>query len=674
MSISTGRLNFKLEAQSIGSRARACRFTTLHNEVLTPVFMPVATFAALRTQDMRSVDRTGFPVLLANTYHLLLRPGPDVFRSFGGIHKFMNWDRSVLTDSGGYQIFSLSSSIKMSEDGAEFKSYIDGKKIFLSPELSIDTQKIIGSDIMMALDQCVPSTSDEKICTDALELTARWAERSLAARGGSSQSLFGIVQGGCFTSLRKKSAAQITSLPFDGFAIGGLAVGEGSDERKDMTELTASLLPKDLPRYLMGVGTPIDLLEAVHRGVDMFDCIIPTAFAHQGVVFTSKGRIELRRGVYKLDSRAIDENCSCAACSGYSRSYIHHLIKTGEYFGSNLAGIHNLTFYKKLMDDMRSNILANTFDSFYKTNKETLAMTDDEHPRRSKTKRGPASSRTLGNFEVVSHEKGFHSIKQKSSGEIMHSVNEPIIEAKSLYVDQSNMHTELMEDSTEPFTIWDVGLGSGTNAMAAIFEYEKIYADTKIQRPLQIISFENDLDALRLTMKHPSLFHHIRHSAPASILSKSEWLSKNGNCSWRLVEGDFRTTFEAAALPDCIFYDPFSLHTDTELWGYNFFSKMHRLLSEKDLTLITYSASTGVRSSLLAAGFFVGRGVSTGPKKDTTIAVTKISKNISKIDLLGNDWLSRWERSSAGAQQNLNTEESELIEKKIRLHPQFKNL
>ncbi|MGL4370963.1 MAG: tRNA guanosine(34) transglycosylase Tgt, partial [Spirochaetota bacterium] len=272
------RLSFTIEAEADGSHARACSFTTLHNQVQTPVFMPVATFAAFRSQDTALVESAGFPVILANTYHLLLRPGADVFEKIGGIHSFMNWPRSVLTDSGGFQIFSMSTSLKMREEGALFRSYLDGREILLSPELSIATQRSIGSDIMMALDQCVPSTSERSVSEKAVDLTARWAQRSLTARGDSPQSLFGIVQGACDSQLRKRSASQITSLPFDGYAIGGLAVGESEEERKDMTEFTASLLPRSYPRYLMGVGTPIDLLEAVHRGVDMFDCILPAAF------------------------------------------------------------------------------------------------------------------------------------------------------------------------------------------------------------------------------------------------------------------------------------------------------------------------------------------------------------------------------------------------------------
>src|SRR4051812_38916370 len=283
------RLNFQIDAEADGTKARAATFHTLHNEVKSPLFMPVGTQATVKGQLTQALEDAGSQILLANTYHLLLRPGPEVFRRLGGIHGFMSWKNSVLTDSGGFQIFSLPHSREMTEQGATFRSYLDGRAIQLSPELSIETQKAIGSDIMMVLDQCIPSTGDEATAREALGITHRWAARSLAARGDSTQALFAIVQGALYPDLRRESAATLTEMPFDGFAIGGLAVGEGRSEREDTCELTAQLLPQDRPRYLMGVGTPLDILEAVHRGVDMFDCIIPTQVAQRGGAFTSRG-------------------------------------------------------------------------------------------------------------------------------------------------------------------------------------------------------------------------------------------------------------------------------------------------------------------------------------------------------------------------------------------------
>ena len=309
------RLDFKLERIASGSRARAARFKTAHNEVLTPTFMPVGTHAAVRAQRREDVLESGAQVMLANTYHLMLRPGTEIFEKFEGIHRFMNWPRSVLTDSGGFQIFSLPGSRSIGEEGAEFTSYVDKTVMRLSPETSIAAQRAIGSDIMMVLDQCVPSTVEHGVARAAMELTHRWAKRSLAARGESRQALFGIVQGASYADLRVQSARAITEMPFDGYAIGGLAVGEGTDEREECTAIVTELLPQDRPRYLMGVGTTRDLLEAVHRGVDMFDCILPTALAKQGVAFTSMGRRDLRRAAYRDMDGPIDPACGCHTCA-----------------------------------------------------------------------------------------------------------------------------------------------------------------------------------------------------------------------------------------------------------------------------------------------------------------------------------------------------------------------
>jgi queuine tRNA-ribosyltransferase len=363
------RLHFKLEATAKGSRARAATFTTLHGEVQTPIFMPVGTQATVKNQTVESLKTAGSNVLLANTYHLLLRPGPEVMRQFGGIHKFMNWDRPVLTDSGGFQIFSLSHHREMNEKGARFLSYVDNRPILLTPELSIDMQKAINSDIMMVLDQCIESHADHKDAKLAMELTHRWARRSLEARGDSLQSMFGIVQGACHEDLRKQSADVLTNLRvndegFDGFAIGGLAVGETKSEREDFTAIAADMLPANLPRYLMGVGTPIDILEAVHRGVDMFDCILPNQYGQRGVAFTSLGKFQMRRTVYKFSEEKLDPACDCLACTNYSRAYLHHLIKTDEPLGWHLLSLHNITFYHRLMSDMRKNILEGTFLDF----------------------------------------------------------------------------------------------------------------------------------------------------------------------------------------------------------------------------------------------------------------------------------------------------------------------
>ena len=374
------RLPCILEATDPWSHARALSLSTLHGTVETPIFMPVATQAALRHVDLNVAKDLDYQVLLANTYHLLLRPGAEVLSKVGGLHPFMQWERAVLTDSGGYQIFSLSKQLSLSEEGATFRSYTDGKRIALTPELSIEMQGIIGSDIMMVLDHCVSSTSDEVTTRGALELTTRWAKRSLLARGDSMQALFGIVQGGCFQQLRRESAEQITEMPFDGFALGGLAVGESKTEREDITEFAALLLPSAKPRYLMGVGTPIDLLEAVRRGIDMFDCILPTALASQGVCFTSHGKIDLRRGIYKLQEMPLDALCPCSTCLRFSRAYLHHLIKSKESVAGQLLSIHNLTFYRRLMHRMRAAILTGQFRALYESEVNALSSNDLDNP------------------------------------------------------------------------------------------------------------------------------------------------------------------------------------------------------------------------------------------------------------------------------------------------------
>jgi queuine tRNA-ribosyltransferase len=665
------RLNFTIDGTAAGSSARACTFTTLHTTVQTPLFMPVATFASLRTQTLDTARAIGFPVLLANTYHLLLRPGTEVFEKLGGIHRFMNWNSSILTDSGGYQIFSLSEDFTISEEGARFKSYIDGKDHLLSPESSIGTQIKIASDIMMALDVCISSKSDERQCRDAVEMTARWAKRSLAARGDSPQALFGIIQGACFPELRKLSAQQITALPFDGFAIGGLAVGESATERNDMAELTAQCMPKDKPRYLMGVGTPIDLLEAVHRGIDMFDCIMPTAMGQQGVAYTSTGKIELRRGVYKFADAPLDAACGCPACRQYSRAYLHHLIKTNEYFGAFLVSQHNLSFYHTLMNAMRACILDGSFGAFYNAKKEELVRCDDEHPKKMPSRKKRKNRQELGNYIVVKHRDGFHSIRDRVSGETMHSVIDPMVESKQLYVDQSDLPGHLSGNHDKPLVIWDVGLGAASNAMAAVSEIESLRSNGTALRPVSIISFENDLDSIRLALKNPLLFPHVRHAAPSALVNEGKWESTASNIRWELVTGDFAINCEKALPPDIVYYDMYSVKFNGHLWSMRLFETIFGLCKNKQTRLITYTVSTKTRAALLAAGFSLCYGLGSGPKTETTIAFTSLDDALAHPKPLGREWLGKWERSTAKTDSNLSDEEKALIGQRVRNHPQF---
>ncbi|MBC7386227.1 MAG: tRNA guanosine(34) transglycosylase Tgt [Cryobacterium sp.] len=647
------RLNFQLEHTAKGSQARAGRFRTLHNEVLTPLFMPVGTIATVRAQKTETLFDSGSQILLANTYHLIQRPGLDVMESFGGIHDFMKWKRSVLTDSGGYQIFSLPKLREMKEEGAWFKSPIDGQSIHLSPEASITAQKSIGSDIMMVLDECIDSTSPKERAVAAMERTHRWAKRSFDARGDHPAALFGIVQGACFEDLRRESAETLREIPFDGMAIGGLAVGEGREERERIVGATTLHMPTHLPRYLMGVGTPIDLLEAVHRGVDMFDCILPTAFAQQGMGFTSKGRIILRRGIYRMQKGPLDENCDCPTCSVYDRGYLQHLIRSREILGWNLIGQHNLYFYHRMMREMREAIFENRFVEYYDQWKNVLAADDLENPikRPKPQKVKKAFPRELGDYRIHESVNGeFSSIQQISSGEIMHSVTDPIEEAKRLYVDQLDVASRLERSGErgEPFVIWDVGMGAATNAMAILHAAEKHLSTASPRAQVIIESFERDLDSFKLALMHPYRFRYLQHPAPFAFAEKSYWESPDRRIIWRLRPGDFSEQFVSAEVPHVILYDPFSFKIDSPLWEKEIFERLNRVCNREgapvQTELFTYSNSTLIRARLLAAGWYVARGVGTGPKSDTTIAT---NLQTGDHDWLDATWLGRWERSGA---------------------------
>ncbi len=670
------RLNFTLQAEATGSKARAATFQTLHGEVKTPLFMPVGTQATVKAQTTDTLKATGSSVLLANTYHLLLRPGPEVFKKFGGIHRFMNWDGPVLTDSGGFQIFSLPSERAMNEEGARFQSYVNGDFHLLSPESSIEMQKAIGSDIMMVLDQCIPSTAPYAQAEAAMELTHRWAKRSLIARGDSPQALFGIVQGACHHDLRKKSAAFLRELPFDGLAIGGLAVGETHAERYEFTGLVTEHLPKNLPRYLMGVGTPVDILEAVHRGVDMFDCIIPGQLAQRGVAFTKRGKLLLRRVTHKFSEEPLETGCNCQTCREYSRAYLHHLVKADEMLGWHLLGIHNFSFYHRLMREMRESILCNKFAAYYESHRLELGRNDEEnvvHPVRKRFREKP---KILGDYDIVTSPQGFSSIRQISSGEVMHSVNRPSDEAHKLYVEQSGLAGRLLstEGQESELVIWDVGLGAASNAMAALNCFEKAAAGSQPLRSLRMVSFERDLDPLKLALKFASHFPHLRHGAPHRLLEAGCWQHGSGRMSWELVHGDFLQVIESAPPPDLIFYDPFSAKTDTGLWTGEVFKRILRHSAPKSMELYTYSAATSVRVALLTAGFFVAAGVGTGPKTDTTLAFglpQGCGKHPLRPKLLNTEWLARWRRSDSKYPKTLAHDARPAFEALVESHPQF---
>ncbi|MGG0667510.1 tRNA guanosine(34) transglycosylase Tgt [Sporosarcina koreensis] len=330
---------------------------TPHGSFETPAFMPVGTQATVKTMSPEELKEMGAGIILGNTYHLWLRPGNDIIKEAGGLHKFMNWDRPILTDSGGFQVFSLSEFRKIEEEGVHFRHHLNGSKLFLSPEKAMEIQNDLGSDIMMAFDECPPYPATFEYMKASVERTSRWAERCLKAHARpEDQGLFGIVQGGEFEELRKQSAKDLVSLDFPGYAIGGLSVGEPKDVMNRALEFTTPLLPENKPRYLMGVGSPDSLIDGAIRGVDMFDCVLPTRIARNGTLMTSEGRLVVKNAKYERDFGPLDPNCDCYACKNYSRAYIRHLIRANETFGIRLTSYHNLHFLLRLMEQIREAI------------------------------------------------------------------------------------------------------------------------------------------------------------------------------------------------------------------------------------------------------------------------------------------------------------------------------
>jgi len=350
-------VKYELIKQCKQTGARLGRLHTPHGTIETPIFMPVGTLATVKTQSPEDLKQMNAQIILSNTYHLFLRPGDDIVKEAGGLHKFMNWDRPILTDSGGFQVFSLSNMRKIEEEGVHFKNHLNGEKLFISPEKATQIQNNLGADIMMAFDECAPYPADRDYVKQSLERTTRWAERCLKAhQRPHDQALFGIVQGGMYSDLRAQSAREITSLDFPGYAIGGLSVGEPKDLMNEVLESTTPLLPQDKARYLMGVGSPDALLDGVIRGIDMFDCVLPTRIGRNGTTMTSEGRLVVRNAKYARDYGPLDPKCDCYTCTNYTRAYIRHLVKCEETFGFRLTSYHNLYFLLKLMENIREAI------------------------------------------------------------------------------------------------------------------------------------------------------------------------------------------------------------------------------------------------------------------------------------------------------------------------------
>lgn len=357
-------INYELIAQDPATGARAGLLHTPHGTFKTPMFMPVGTQATVKTVTPDELEEMGAQIILGNTYHLFLRPGTELIAEAGGLHDFMNWHKGILTDSGGFQVFSLGDTRKIKEEGVYFRSILDGSKQFLSPEVATRAQEELGSDIAMAFDECIPYPAEYDYAKKSTERTTRWAERCLKAHTRKDRGMFGIIQGGMYKDLRKQSAAEITSLPFDGFAIGGLSVGEPHDLMYEILEHTTQYMPVNKARYLMGVGTPDCLVEGVARGVDMFDCVFPTRVARNGMAMVHSGRMNMKNKQYERDFTPIEEGCQCYTCRHFTRAYIRHLYKAEELLAFRLITIHNLFFLLQFMRDMRQAIIDGNFGDF----------------------------------------------------------------------------------------------------------------------------------------------------------------------------------------------------------------------------------------------------------------------------------------------------------------------
>jgi len=361
------RLEFELLCTDGPARRGRLKFP--RGTIETPCFMPVGTYGSVKAMTPEELTDLGAEIILGNTFHLMLRPGTEVIEAHGGLHDFTHWQGPILTDSGGFQVWSLAKRRKITEQGVEFASPVNGSRVFLGPEESMAVQKSLDSDIVMIFDECTPYPATEEEARQSMELSLRWAARSKKAHQGNDAALFGIVQGGMHAQLRQRSATELTAIGFDGYAIGGLSVGEPQEEREQVLETTVPLLPEDRPRYLMGVGRPEDLVESVRRGVDMFDCVMPTRNARNGYLFTRFGTLKIRNARYEKDNRPVDDSCGCYCCKNYSRAYLRHLNRCNEILASRLATTHNLYFYQQIMLGMRTAIEAGNFeewsDQFY---------------------------------------------------------------------------------------------------------------------------------------------------------------------------------------------------------------------------------------------------------------------------------------------------------------------
>lgn len=357
-------MHFRLLASDNVTRARCGEITTSHGIIPTPAFMPVGTLATVKALAPFQLKEAKVAALLCNAYHLYLRPGIEIVKQFGGLHKFMNWEGAIITDSGGYQVFSLQGLTKITDDGVEFQSPIDGSRKFLGPEQVIEIEHSLGADIIMAFDECLPYPCEWNRAKQSMYRTVNWANRCLKAHNNDNQDLFGIVQGGVFKDIREECTDRLVEMEFSGYAIGGLSVGEGNILMNEVLEYTVPRLPEEKPRYLMGVGFPVDILDGIEQGIDLFDCVIPTRNGRNGCAFTTNGKLRILNSRYRSDKKPIDENCHCYACKNFSRAYIRHLLTANEILGLNLMSLHNIYFFEDMMEKARQSIVAGNFKNF----------------------------------------------------------------------------------------------------------------------------------------------------------------------------------------------------------------------------------------------------------------------------------------------------------------------
>ncbi len=608
--------------------------------------MPVGTRAAVTGLTVQEIRDLGAEMILGNTYHLALRPGAEAMRQLGGLHRFMGWERGILTDSGGFQIFSLAQDRVVTEAGARFRSYVDCREHLLTPESSIAMQEAIGSDVMMVLDVCPSSTTPAAEIEAAMQRTHRWALRSLAARRSAEAALFAIVQGGLSLAWRTQSAQFLAQHAFDGFAIGGVAVGDTRSQRGEVIAAAVEHLPGNRPRYLRGVGTPPDMLLAIARGVDMFDCVLPTSMAFQGTAFTSTGRVRLARMENRLADVPLDADCACTTCRSHPRSYLHHLLKSRETLLPRLLAVHNLHHYLELMRRARAAIHTGQYAAFLRT---TLAAIDrHEHDASARVPgrraAAPTSSELAAStprFAIVATTSGAPAMLDREVGEVMHPGLGARAEAEQLYVTQARLGARLAEGGA-PLVLFDVGLGAAANALAAL---RCARAAPSGARRLSIFSFERDLGALTLAASADGAaqLHWSAEDRAAALALLEHGACDEPQFRWQLMPGDALDAIARMAQPaDIVFWDPWSPRTSADLWTVRAFAAL-RARCAPGAELFTYSRATAVRSALLLAGFSVGAGVAVGTKETTAAAVAP-ARPAQPLD---RRWLARLQRSSA---------------------------